>query len=297
MRYGSKWAMIAREMGGRTDQQCMGRWRRHLDPTVTRGAWAREEDELLCGLYDEYGPRWSFICQSVPGRTAQQCRARWYQVDGKPREEHEYRASRRHTRVETSSREPEEHPARRFSDHEGLVTRASIDSAPTARLLPTTTAEKRPFGHILADVSARTSEKIGSLIESASLATALGRASPATLLKRKQASTALDPMSLWRDVGGTKTVGSLAPTPMEDGKRQRGRASKKVDPSRSPMARLSAQSPRESSAYARRTRGRSSTTSSNVAPRSSVIGRSGQEDKLSVLLGVALGGSDGAAPR
>ncbi|ABO99570.1 predicted protein, partial [Ostreococcus lucimarinus CCE9901] len=76
-RYGSRWATIAREMGGRTDQQCMGRWRRHLDPTVTRGAWARDEDELLCGLYDEYGPRWSFICQSVPGRTAQQCRARW----------------------------------------------------------------------------------------------------------------------------------------------------------------------------------------------------------------------------
>lgn len=287
-------------MGGRTDQQCMGRWRRHLDPTVTRGAWARDEDELLCGLYDEYGPRWSFICQSVPGRTAQQCRARWFQVDGKSREERDHRPSRRQSPVETSSHGPaEDHPARRFSDHEGLVTRTSIDSMPMASLSPTPVAEKRPFSHILAEVSARTTQKTGSLIESASIATALGRASPATLSKRKQVSTALDPMSLWRDVGGTKAVGSLAPTLVEDGKRKRGRPSKTVDAPRSPMARLSVQSPRASSVYAPRTRARASTASasSKSTPHSSVIGRSTEEDKLSVLLGVALGRSDGAAPR
>jgi myb proto-oncogene protein len=31
-----KWAEVARQMAGRTDQQCMGRWRRHLDPGVKR---------------------------------------------------------------------------------------------------------------------------------------------------------------------------------------------------------------------------------------------------------------------
>jgi hypothetical protein len=31
-----KWAEIARHMVGRTDQQCMGRWRRHLDPSIRR---------------------------------------------------------------------------------------------------------------------------------------------------------------------------------------------------------------------------------------------------------------------
>ena len=31
-----KWAEIARCLDGRTDQQCMGRWRRHLDPTIRR---------------------------------------------------------------------------------------------------------------------------------------------------------------------------------------------------------------------------------------------------------------------
>ena len=32
--FGSAWAEIARRMRGRTDQQCMGRWRRHLDPSI-----------------------------------------------------------------------------------------------------------------------------------------------------------------------------------------------------------------------------------------------------------------------
>jgi len=31
-----RWAEIARQIDGRTDQQCMGRWRRHLDPNIRR---------------------------------------------------------------------------------------------------------------------------------------------------------------------------------------------------------------------------------------------------------------------
>jgi hypothetical protein len=38
--HGNAWAEIARRMAGRTDQQCMGRWRRHLDPAIRRDAWA-----------------------------------------------------------------------------------------------------------------------------------------------------------------------------------------------------------------------------------------------------------------
>lgn len=34
--YGNRWAEIARHMDGRTDQQCMGRWTRHLDPSISR---------------------------------------------------------------------------------------------------------------------------------------------------------------------------------------------------------------------------------------------------------------------
>lgn len=62
---------------GRTDQQCMGRWKRHLDPTITREAWTDEEDAKLHDQFLVHGSQWSSIARSLPGRTAQQCRARY----------------------------------------------------------------------------------------------------------------------------------------------------------------------------------------------------------------------------
>jgi Myb-like DNA-binding domain len=65
---------------GRTDQQCMGRWRRHLDPNIRKCQWQSEEDVRLKQLYIEFGPQWSNISKRLSGRTAQQCRARWFQL-------------------------------------------------------------------------------------------------------------------------------------------------------------------------------------------------------------------------
>eukprot|EP00793_Prasinoderma_coloniale_P005993 PRCOL_00004467-RA len=78
--YGNKWAEIARRLEGRTDQQCMGRWRRHLDPSIKKEAWAKDEDQLLLGLHKQHGSSWALISQSIEGRTAQQCRARYFQM-------------------------------------------------------------------------------------------------------------------------------------------------------------------------------------------------------------------------
>eukprot|EP00227_Mantoniella_beaufortii_P013138 CAMPEP_0197591812 /NCGR_PEP_ID=MMETSP1326-20131121/13930_1 /TAXON_ID=1155430 /ORGANISM="Genus nov. species nov., Strain RCC2288" /LENGTH=233 /DNA_ID=CAMNT_0043157371 /DNA_START=355 /DNA_END=1052 /DNA_ORIENTATION=+ len=78
--HGQRWAEIARHLAGRTDQQCMGRWRRHLDPSVKKDAWADKEDNKLMALHDSMGPRWSNISKMLTGRTAQQCRARWFQL-------------------------------------------------------------------------------------------------------------------------------------------------------------------------------------------------------------------------
>ena len=74
--HGQRWAEIARHLDGRTDQQCMGRWRRHLDPSVKKDAWTGAEDDKLMRLHDTLGPRWSNISKMLTGRTAQQCRAR-----------------------------------------------------------------------------------------------------------------------------------------------------------------------------------------------------------------------------
>ncbi|GIL46864.1 hypothetical protein Vafri_3480 [Volvox africanus] len=72
-----KWATVARHLPGRTDQQCMGRWRRHLDPNIRKDAWTTEEDARLQELYEEHGSAWSMIAKRIANRTPQQCRGRW----------------------------------------------------------------------------------------------------------------------------------------------------------------------------------------------------------------------------
>ena len=78
--YGLRWADISRRMEGRTDQQCMGRWRRHLDPSVSRKQWSTKEDRKLAELRVRHGANWSAIAKTMKNRTAQQCRARWFQA-------------------------------------------------------------------------------------------------------------------------------------------------------------------------------------------------------------------------
>ena len=53
--HGQRWADIARHVEGRTDQQCMGRWRRHLDPAIKRAAWTPAEDRRLAELRAMHG--------------------------------------------------------------------------------------------------------------------------------------------------------------------------------------------------------------------------------------------------
>lgn len=68
-------------MPGRTDQQCMGRWKRHLDPGICRAPWTAVEDALLTSLVAEHGHAWSTISSALEGRIAQQCRSRWKQLN------------------------------------------------------------------------------------------------------------------------------------------------------------------------------------------------------------------------
>lgn len=42
-----KWKLIARGLPGRTDVQCLHRWQKVLNPTLTKGPWTADEDEIL----------------------------------------------------------------------------------------------------------------------------------------------------------------------------------------------------------------------------------------------------------
>lgn len=77
---GNAWAHIARQLPGRTDQQCMGRWRRHLDPNIKYSAWEEWEDRILSDLVEKHGSKWSAMAPHFGNRTPQQIRARWMKL-------------------------------------------------------------------------------------------------------------------------------------------------------------------------------------------------------------------------
>jgi hypothetical protein len=156
----------------------MGRWRRHLDPNVTRSAWTTDEDKSLATLHGELGPKWSLICQSIPGRTAQQCRARWFQTEGKTAPQDHSHNSQTSTGHQEQRRE---------------TTRVALSSTHLS-------AMEQPFQQILGGsesqiagsldpISFMGGQSFGSLYDAES------RAKHPTVT-----STAMDPMMLWRDV-------------------------------------------------------------------------------------------------
>ena len=50
-----------------------------MDPSLIKGAWTKEEDELVVRLVNQYGPKkWSLIASQLQGRIGKQCRERWH---------------------------------------------------------------------------------------------------------------------------------------------------------------------------------------------------------------------------
>jgi hypothetical protein len=74
----TKWAKCASLISGRNGKQCRERWMNSLDPDVKKGDWSNEEDSLIFTLYNQLGPRWSEIAKSVPRRTENSVKNRFY---------------------------------------------------------------------------------------------------------------------------------------------------------------------------------------------------------------------------
>lgn len=72
-----KWDEIAKEMPGRTGRQCRDRYKNYLVPGFFNGEWTKEEDEILCKKYLEYGSQWSKITQFFTNRNANSLKNRW----------------------------------------------------------------------------------------------------------------------------------------------------------------------------------------------------------------------------
>ncbi|XP_071331760.1 v-myb avian myeloblastosis viral oncogene homolog-like 2a isoform X2 [Trachinotus anak] len=78
--FGKKdWKTIASFLPGRTEFQCMLRWKKHLDPDLVKGFWSKEEDKKIIELVGKYGTRqWTLIARHLKGRLGKQCRERWH---------------------------------------------------------------------------------------------------------------------------------------------------------------------------------------------------------------------------
>ncbi|KAJ3271476.1 Myblike DNAbinding domain-containing protein [Terramyces sp. JEL0728] len=74
------WYKVAESIVGRSGQQCMARYNETLDPSVKKGKWSSEEDELLQNGFQQYGKSWVKLSSLIPGRTQRQCRTRWIQL-------------------------------------------------------------------------------------------------------------------------------------------------------------------------------------------------------------------------
>ncbi|XP_027140161.1 snRNA-activating protein complex subunit 4 isoform X2 [Larimichthys crocea] len=66
-------------MEGRDPSQLLYRWAQALDPSLKRGPWTPDEDQLLLQAVSRYGEKdWWKIRFEVPGRTDSSCRDRYY---------------------------------------------------------------------------------------------------------------------------------------------------------------------------------------------------------------------------
>eukprot|EP00038_Savillea_parva_P024586 m.44456 g.44456 ORF g.44456 m.44456 type:complete len:537 (-) comp6526_c0_seq1:356-1966(-) len=74
-----QWLAIASQMPGRDELQCANRWKTMLDPTLIKGPWTKEEDDLVIELVGKFGAKnWSHIAEHLKGRIGKQCRERWH---------------------------------------------------------------------------------------------------------------------------------------------------------------------------------------------------------------------------
>ena len=77
--HGTNWNKISIGMGGtRTGKQIRDRYLNKLDPSINASKWTLEEDEKLKELFMIEGKKWCLISKSLPGRTENSVKNRFY---------------------------------------------------------------------------------------------------------------------------------------------------------------------------------------------------------------------------
>lgn len=72
------WSSIVKFFPNKTAPQLAGRWEKVLNPSLVKGSWTREEDEIIIKFVNENGIKdWAKLALLLKGRTGKQCRERF----------------------------------------------------------------------------------------------------------------------------------------------------------------------------------------------------------------------------
>lgn len=80
-----RWSICALGIPGRSGKQCRERWSYALNPALKKGEWSADEDTLIFKLYGLKGAKWTEISKSLPGRSENCIKNRFYSTIRKSR--------------------------------------------------------------------------------------------------------------------------------------------------------------------------------------------------------------------
>ncbi|OHS95045.1 Myb-like DNA-binding domain containing protein [Tritrichomonas foetus] len=77
--HGKQWNIVASKLPRRTPSQIQARWEKCLNPSLVKGPFTAEEDQLILEFVEKNGPHsWPNISKLIPARSPKQCRERWF---------------------------------------------------------------------------------------------------------------------------------------------------------------------------------------------------------------------------